>query len=190
METKPIMAADTTRKRRKGVIRRFGADKRGSVAIEFVMLIMPFTLLVFAIIETCISFAGQQIMANITDDLARSLRTGQLRAAEATPVEVRRLICEQIQVLVTSGCPGLLVDLKEYATFSAVPTAIPYTAAGDINTAGFAITPGGASTINSLRVFYRWPIMTDLMRGKLSTLPDGKTLLYSTMTWRNEPFLT
>ena len=72
--------------------------------------------------------------------------------------------------------------------FRDVPTEIPYTPAGDINSSGFAITPGGPSTINSLRVFYRWPIMTDFMRGKLSTLPDGKTLLYSTMTWRNEPF--
>jgi Flp pilus assembly protein TadG len=189
METKPILATEATKKKRWGVVRRFGADKRGSVAIEFVMLILPFTLLVFAVIETCISFAGQQIMSNITDDLARSLRTGQLRAAQATPTEVRRLVCEQIGVLVTTGCPGLELDLKEYATFSLVPTTIPYTAAGDINTADFAITPGGSSSINSLRVFYRWPIMTDFMRGKLSTLPDGKTLLYSTMTWRNEPFL-
>ena len=184
----PILATDVPSKKRCGTMRRFGKDKRGSVAIEFVMLIMPFTLLVFAVIETCISFAGQQIMANITDDLSRSLRTGQLKPALATPTEVRKRICDQIGVLVAANCPGLEIDLKNYATFSAVPTAIPYTAAGDINTAGFDITPGGPSTINNLRVFYRWPIMTDLMRGKLSTLPDGKTLIYSTMTWRNEPF--
>ena len=119
METKPILATDATKKKRRGVVRRFGKDKRGSVAIEFVMLILPFTLLVFAVIETCISFAGQQIMANITDDLSRSLRTGQLQASSSNPnAEVRKLVCEQIGVLVAAGCPGLVLDLKEYASFS------------------------------------------------------------------------
>ena len=188
METKPIPVTDATKKKRIGIMRRFGSDKRGSVAIEFVMLIMPFSMLVFAVIETCISFAGQQVMSNITDDLARSLRTGQLKQVAATPSAVRQIVCDRISILVSSGCPGLELDLKEYASFSDVPTTIPYTLAGDINTSGFAITPGGPLTINSLRVFYRWPIITDFMRSKLSTLPDGKTLLYSTMTWKNEGF--
>ena len=93
-----------------------------------------------------------------------------------------------IDVLVASGCPGLVIDLKTYANFAAVPTTIPYLPNGDINTAGFAVTPGGPLAIESLRVFYRWPVMTDFMRSRLSTLPDGKTLLYSTLTWKNEPY--
>ncbi len=188
MGTTPTSKTSEVNKKQRSLIRRFGADRRGSVAIEFVMLILPFTLLVFAVIETCISFAAQQMMANATDDLSRSLRTGKIKPADATPASIRDTICNEIEVLVSTGCPGLELDLREYANFASVPTTIPYTPSGDVNTSGFLITPGGSETINSLRVFYRWPIMTDFMRSRLSTLPDGKTLLYSTMTWRNEPY--
>lgn len=174
--------------RRFGILKRFKADSRGSTAIEFSMLILPFTLLVFAVIETCISFAAQQIMANVTDDISRDIRTGQLKPTAITAASLRTSICDGISVLVSTGCPGLEVDLKAYANFSAVPTTIPYTASGDLNTSGFTTAPGGPQSINSLRVFYRWPIMTDFMRIYLSTIPDGKTLLYATMTWKNEPY--
>lgn len=177
-----------SRKRRFAILRRFGANERGSVAVEFVMLIFPFTLLVFAVIETCISFAAQQVMANVTDDVSRSLRTGTLLPANVSAASLRLLICNQISVLVSTGCPGLVIDLNNYATFGAVPTTIPYTATGDLNEAGFTTAAGGSSAIQSLRVFYRWPIMADFMRSRLSTIPGGKTLLISTMTWRNEPF--
>ena len=59
---------------------RFLRDRSGSTAIEFALLAIPFSVLVFAILESCISFAGQQVMANVTDDIARQLRTGQLKA--------------------------------------------------------------------------------------------------------------
>lgn len=176
------------RKNRFGILKRFGKDRRGSVAIEFSMLILPFTLLVFAVLETCLSFAAQQVMANVTDNVSRSLRTGKLKPAAVTSASMFNLICSDIDVLVASGCPGLVIDLKTYATFSAVPTTIAYLGNGDINTAGFAVTPGGPLAIESLRVFYRWPVMTDFMRSRLSTLPGGKTLLYSTLTWKNEPY--
>lgn len=188
MGTTPASKTSEVNKTKRNLIRRFGADRRGSVAIEFVMLILPFTLLVFAVIETCISFAAQQIMANATDDLSRSLRTGKIKPADATPAGIRDAICNEIEVLVSAGCPGLEIDLRAYANFASVPTTIPYTPAGDVDTSGFVIAPGDALTVNSLRVFYRWPIMTDFMRSRLSTLPDGKTLLYSTMTWRNEQY--
>ena len=54
--------------------KRFVRDRRGATALEFALLALPFALLVFAILESCISFAGQEVMANITDDVARQLR--------------------------------------------------------------------------------------------------------------------
>ena len=41
---------------------------------------------------------------------------------------------------------------------------------------------------NMLRVFYKWPVMTDFMRKVMSNLKDGKTLHFATVTWQNEPF--
>jgi Flp pilus assembly protein TadG len=171
-----------------GLLSRFRRDKRGSVAIEFSMLILPFSFLMFAVIETSVSFAAQQLMSNVTDDIARSMRTAKILPADINDIKLRKLICDRISILTPTSCPELVFDLKSYATYSAVPVKIKYTAGGDIDTTGFTTQLGGAGAIQALRVFYRWPIMTDFMRGKLSTLPNGKTLLYSAMVWKNEPY--
>ncbi len=41
---------------------------------------------------------------------------------------------------------------------------------------------------NMLRVFYKWPVITDFMSKLVSNLKDGKTLHFATVTWQNEPF--
>jgi Flp pilus assembly protein TadG len=171
-----------------GLFSRFRKDRRGSVAIEFSMLALPFSLLVFAILESCISFGAQQVMANAVDNVGRDIRVGNLRTVDASAAAVREKICTQMSILVTSGCPGLVVDLNTYTTFADVPTTIPRTATGDVNTSGFGTTVGGPSIIHHLRIFYRWPYISDFIGHKMAELPDNKTLLYSSMTWKNEPF--
>jgi Flp pilus assembly protein TadG len=171
-----------------GLIRRFSRERRGSVAIEFSIMAMPFVALIFAILETCLSFATQQLITNAVDRVARDVRTGRLLTADLTGNKLKDMICNRIALMAPDGCPDLLVDLNNYASFTAVPKKVPFTAGGDINTAGFAVNPGGPSTINHMRVYYRWPVMTDFLRSSMSNMPGGKTLLLSSATWRNEPF--
>src|SRR5512142_972452 len=110
--------------RRPRALARFFRDRRGSTALEFSILALPFALLVFAILESCISFAGQEVMANITDDVARQLRTGQLRPADVAGNKLTTLICGKLQIIVSTDCPQqLLVDLREYPTFADAATA-------------------------------------------------------------------
>ena len=174
--------------------RGFGRHEGGSVVIEFAVLIVPFCLLVFAILESCIAFAAQQVLANATDDVAREFRTGRIKPADVIkdPFLVSKKICAKLEVLVTTGCPELEIDLQNYETFKeAADKQVSFTGTGknrDIDTDDFAIDPGMSGSKNQLRVFYRWPVVTDLMRRSMSNLKDGKTLLYATVTWQNEPF--
>lgn len=173
---------------------RFLGDRRGSTAIEFAMLALPFALLVFAILESCISFAGQEVMANITDDVARQLRTGQIKKADVTEVSIKQMICGRLEIIVAKDCPGLLVDLREYPTFADAATASFKIVNGEIvltqgtNELSFATTPGLAESKNMLRVFYKWPVMTDFMAKSMANLKDGNTLHFASVTWQNEPF--
>jgi Flp pilus assembly protein TadG len=173
---------------------RFLRDRRGSTAMEFAMLAVPFALLVFAILESCISFAGQEVMANITDDVARQLRTGQLRPADVAGTKLRDMICSRLEVMVAKTCPGLLVDLHEYTTFADAASAGFKIVDGDIvltqgtTTTNFRVSPGLAETRNMLRVFYKWPVMTDFLAKSMANLKDGNTLHFASVTWQNEPF--
>ncbi|MGD9812636.1 MAG: TadE/TadG family type IV pilus assembly protein [Sphingobium sp.] len=168
---------------------RLGRDRSGATAIEFTALAIPFSLLIFAILESCLSFAGQEVMANATDDIARQLRTGQIKAADLNETKLKKLICDRLEIMVAENCPGLSVDLKSYATFAAAAAVrIKLTADKDIDTTGFSVTPGPSMSKNMLRVFYRWPVITDFMRKSMSNLKGGKTLHFATATWQNEPF--
>jgi len=172
---------------------RFQRNREGATAIEFGILAVPFCLLLFAILESCISFAAQQVMSNVTDDVAREIRTGRLLAANINATSMQKKICDRLEIVVAKNCPGLEIDLRDFATFAAAAAAAPikFTGTGasqDIDKTGFAVRAGGAETINMLRVFYRWPVMTDLMRLSMSNIKNKETLLFATTTWINEPF--
>jgi Flp pilus assembly protein TadG len=172
-----------------GYLRRFSRSHEGSTGIEFTMLAIPFSMLVFAILETCISFAAQEVMTNATDDVARQLRTGQLLAKNVTKASLEKAICDRMEIMVAKGCPDLVVDLREFPTFAAAAAVkVKLTSDKDIDTTGFDVKPGKALTKNMLRVFYRWPVITDFMSKAMSNLKGGKTLHFATVTWQNEPF--
>ncbi|WP_018688864.1 TadE/TadG family type IV pilus assembly protein [Ahrensia kielensis] len=174
--------------RLRTALSRFKHNNDGATAIEFGILAIPFILIVFAVLETSLSFTAQQVMANSVDQAARKVRTGQIDPKTTNKDQFRAMICHDLELLVSSGCPELEFDLKSYKKFSDVPTTIPMETPKKLDTSGFTYEPGGAGTINHLRVFYRWPVITDIMKSHLSGLEDGKTLLYSSSTWQNEPF--
>jgi len=182
---------------RTGFLGRFLRDRSGSTAIEFVALAIPFSMLVFAILESCIAFAGQEVMANATDDLARQFRTGQLKPADLEPDTVKDAICERLEIMVGNNCKDrILVDLRKYDTFQEAAAARFKIVNGDIvltkdavdDPVSFSLTPGKSTSINMLRVFYKWPVITDFMSKWMANLNDGSTLHFASVTWQNEPF--
>ncbi len=188
-------AGDKRKAWQTGFLGRFSRDRSGSTAIEFVVLALPFSMLVFAILESCISFAGQEVMANAADDVARQLRTGQIKKVAVSENTIKNMICEKLEVIVSSDCRNQLsVDLREYGSFQEAAEVGFTITDGAIqliknNTVDeFTINPGKASTINMLRVFYKWPVMTDFMSKWMANLDDGKTLHFASITWQNEPF--
>lgn len=173
--------------------RRFLGDRRGSTAVEFAMLALPFALLVFAILESCISFGGQEVMTNITDDIARQLRTGQLRQVDVAGNKLKDMICARLEIIVAKNCPGLLVDLRAFPTFDDAAKAGFKISGADIVLTGttdttFQVQTGLAESKNMLRVFYKWPVMTDFMASSMANIQGGKTLHFASVTWQNEPF--
>jgi Flp pilus assembly protein TadG len=96
--------------------------------------------------------------------------------------------------MVAKNCPGLVVDLREYSSFADAATAGFQIVNGDIvltqgtNSMAFTVSPGLAESINMLRVFYKWPVMTDFLAKSMANLKDGNTLHFASVTWQNEPF--
>jgi Flp pilus assembly protein TadG len=174
---------------RVSLLARFVGNRKGTTAIEFAVLAIPFALLVFAILESCISFGAQQLLANATDEIARQVRTGQLTAANLDQAKLQELLCNKVSIMVGPSCAlNIHFDLENYASFADAALARTRVVDGSLVTTGFDVKPGGPLTINMLRVFYEWPVMTDFMASMMSNLSGNKTLLFASATWQNEPF--
>jgi len=166
------------------LLRRFGREKKGATAIEFALLAFPFLLVLFAIIESAVAFVAQELLTNAADDVARQFRTGRLRAGVVNEQIVRDLMCERMRVLFPSDCPGLRVDLRSFQTFAQAAEIFD----GPVLPSAYLFDPGGAEEKNVLRIFYFWPVLTNIMHDRLTNLPAGKMLLFTSQTWQNEPF--
>ena len=184
--------------------RRFRKSEDGVAAIEFGLLAFPFFLLVFATIEVFIAFAGEQLLANAVDTMGRKIRTGQItfnmgRTTDMTQVEFRAAFCEEISLMIQcseTDDQNLFLDVRQFASFGDVPKGIPRVSDklyADLDTTGFAYTPGGAGTINIVRAYYRWEVMTDLVRPYITNIrPEGERptdyLMVATAAFRNEVY--
>ncbi|UUP17725.1 TadE/TadG family type IV pilus assembly protein [Nitratireductor thuwali] len=184
------MKASEAKTRRKGLFGLFMRDRKGVAALEFAMLAAPFFILFFAIVELCISVATWQLLNNAADDVARILRTGQIKAADLDEEELRTMICDRMQFLVGNNCPPeqLIVDLKQYDTFALAAAAKMRVRNGEVVIEDRGFDPGPSQSKNKMRIVYKWSTLTGFMKSRLFNLNDGTTSLFAAVTWQNEPF--
>lgn len=188
--------------------RAVARSRDGAAAIEFALLAIPYFLVIFAILETFIAFAAEELVSNAVDTMSRRMRTGQItynlgRTTDMSRTQFRQAFCNEISILIScstseAATPSkLYVDVQTFATLSAIPTTIPKVSSdryADINTAAFKYAPGGAGTINMLRAYYRWEIITDLVRPYITTIrpSDGSMptqyLIIATSAFQNEQY--
>ncbi len=155
----------------------------GTTAIEFSMLLMPYLLLVFGIIELSLMFTSASLLEGSADSAARLIRTGQLQQSANDPETMfRDAMCGFAVVLI--DCNDIIIEvsvLNGYGDFSA-PT---YDVDGNMVSSGF---DAGASNDKILiRVAYRYSMITPIV-GPLLNGADGGTLFMSTIVLQTEPY--
>lgn len=164
----------------RGWLRRFGRDRQGSTAVEFGLLALPFLFIVFATLEIALLFMGELSLDSAVDRVGREVRTGQLDTDDMTADKFRKRICDNMTGLL--DCAKLKIDLRAYSAYGDIDPAAP--ANGDYSS--FKFERGGPGKIMALRVYYAWPVFTDIMRSSLS----GKSgfLLASVAAFRTENY--
>ncbi|MEY9167777.1 Flp pilus assembly protein TadG [Sinorhizobium fredii] len=203
-----VKASMASRRASRHLFRRLLGDRRGGTAIEFAILALPFFIVVFASIETFVAFTGEQLLANATDTLARRIRTGEItfnqgKSTDMTQAEFRQAFCDEIAILLTCSATEvdepekLYLDIREVADPSQFPAAVPRVGSGDstdLDTGGFQFAPGAGKEFTMVRAYYRWQVITDLVRPYVTNLrPAGSSmpqdyLMVATATFRNEDY--
>ncbi|MDX3977326.1 TadE/TadG family type IV pilus assembly protein [Shinella sp.] len=195
--------APTRRRPMKGLLGRLFARRDGATAMEFALLSLPFFMIVFASLETFVAFSAEQMLANATDTMARKIRMGDIRSttkdgeknAEAV---FRKAFCDEIAILMPCSTAELAkpdklyLDVRSFATYADIPKAVPMIGT-DLDTSAFKFAPGGKRSINIIRAYYRWDIVTDVVRPYVSNIraSDGSRqnyLMVATAVVQNEDF--
>ena len=142
----------------KRVFSRFRRNDRGSAAVEFSLVAVPFFALLFAIIETGIVFFAGQVLENGVQDSGRLIYTNQITNTNTTAAQFKADLCNRVSILL--NCSGIDVDVKYYAAGTAITITDPIDGAGNYDTSGlgFAVPPANATGTVVVRAFYRWPL--------------------------------
>lgn len=169
----------------KSGLRHLFRSRSGSTAIEFAILAMPFLLVVFAIFEIALLFTAELVLDKGTAYAGRMIRVGKVQQDSMTRDQFAALTCDQVKILL--DCNKLVFDVRSYPSFDDVPSNVPMSG-DDVDSSQFQFNPGRGGTIVSLRTFYEWPILTDVLRQFFAKTKDGSVILMSMSTFRTEPF--
>lgn len=169
------------------IARAASRDQRGSVLVEFSLIAIPFFMLLFGVLEVGIVFFGNSMLEKGTADAARLIRTGQVQAQNMTATQFHDYICGQISALLSCGT-NLQVDVEAFSDFGDVQIQNPINPDGTLNANLDNFEVGGPGDIVLVRTFYTWDILTPILKPFFANLANGKRLLTSASTFRNEPF--
>lgn len=165
---------------------RLCRDRRGTAAIEFALIVLPFLILAFGIIEIGCIFWGNYELDNLTTSAARLIRTGEAQSGKLTQAQIVTRICGGAVLL--TNCPTKLkISVQTFSTFASVSGPAPKDNKGNLQK-GFPYQPGGPSQVVLVTSFYEWPLFGPTSMALLSNLADGNHLLQSSAVIETEPF--
>lgn len=182
----------------RAALHRFRHDRRGSAAVEFSLVALPFFALLFAIIETAIVFFAGQVLETGVQDAGRQIYTHQLQDKTLSDAEKKTAfqkdLCDRVKVLFScSDTAKLDVDVQFYAPGVAITITDPITA-GSYNGGSlkFILPPAGSAATVVVRGFYQWPMIVTGLGYNISNIARGsdsysKRLLAATTAFHVEP---
>jgi Flp pilus assembly protein TadG len=165
--------------------RKFRADRRGGVAIEFAIVSIPFFLLIFAILETALVFFMGQLLDTAVSHAARQIRTGQANVQAWNLESFRAAVCDQ--TLGLFSCPDIYLRVEVFPNFGDIAFSAPLDEEDEFEDDG-SFSTSAPSDIVVVTAYYQWPVIVDFFGHSMATLANGRRLMTATSIFQNEPF--
>ena len=166
-------------------LKKFIKNEKGTTAIEFSLLAIPYLMLTLGIIEIAIMYASASLLEGATNSASRMIRTGELQQSGADPeTAFRDGLCDYTTVLINRN--DVVVESLTLSSFSDVATSpAQFDADGNMVSQGF--DAGGSDARILIRVAYRYEMMTPFV-GRLISGSDNSRLFMSTIVLQVEPY--
>jgi Flp pilus assembly protein TadG len=166
----------------------------GATMVEFALVAAPFIALLVALFQTTLVFFAGRVLDETVEQSSRYIMTGQAQTANMTQAQFKTWVCGQTFALF--NCNNFLINVQNYAGFSAAVTSDPVSSFNSsnqaLNSSGNVITwawsPGNPGDIVVVQVMYQWPVVLGPLGFNLSNLSNGNRLLMSTAVFKTEPY--
>lgn len=171
------------------LLRRFRRARRGSAALEFAIVVLPFFLLTIGLAEIAMIGFAQTSLDSAVSETARQIRTGRAQMGGLDKEDIQAMLCSEINTFMVLTCEGnLFIDVNRFDSFVEAGNDDVTPIEDDEFQPPDRYNPGQPSDIVVVRAYYRWEIMTPLFEPVFSNVAGGERILFSTMMFRNEPY--
>lgn len=168
--------------------RRLSRDRRGATAIEFAFISVPMLILLLGLIELGMILLVSVTLETATEFTARDIRTGVFQMSGAnTKEDFKGKVCRNMSWLSGLCQTNLYVEAETFSSFSGAGGSAP-SATEPVDPDAVCWSVGNPEDIVLVRTYFKWPIITPLLKPMLTSTSDGSRLLSTAKVFRNEPF--
>jgi Flp pilus assembly protein TadG len=172
-------------------LRRFAKANGGVAAIEFAMIIPPFLMILFVMLESGFMLFTEYVLQTSVQKAAREIRTGQAQSAGLNAAAFRAKICTIAGIII--DCTKVTVYARPENTFATLKANLPLSLnvgasyGGPPNPTNYGCgTPLQAGGVIAT---YDWKFKVPFFMSPLGNVNGGDTRrLYGIAIFRNEPF--
>jgi Flp pilus assembly protein TadG len=172
------------------IAKRFDRSEKGSAAVEFGIVAIPFFACFFAIIEVGLVFFAGQTLETAVADASRMILTGQAASQNFQSADFKNQICTAaVQTLFT--CANIAIDVETANSFGNANLSMPLNATTHLlDTSTFSYNATLPCDIVVVRVIYEWPTFVRGLGLDMASAASAshKHILMSTAAFRNEPY--
>ncbi len=171
---------------------RFAGDKRGTTAIEFGMVALPFLMFAFGIMGTGLHFFTQNSLEHAVETTARKIRTGQAQQNGTTVDQFKQMVKDEagpmidqskLQIHVQTGSEWTDITPSDCVDGSGVQT-------NGTGSGGDALGQhaGGAGEVVMVTVCYEWDLAAAMPFLQYGNMANGSAMIQASTTFRTEPY--
>ena len=163
---------------------RIGAERSwrsGVTAVETALVLPPFLLLCFGIIEVSLMHMAASNVEGQIAEAARQIKTGRI-LGPAQKAAFKQAACGSAFI----DCEDLIVDVRSFPSFNAIN--FPNFVDDEGNAAGEQFNPGDGGDVVLVRAVYKYKISTPFLATILGDQGRDTKQLQAAALFRSEPF--
>lgn len=166
------------------LLRRAISDEKGVAVLEFAFVAPIFFLLLLGILEIAVMTFVSAAFDDAGRSAARLIRIGEVQQSGTPETTFREGLCASLPDIV--DCNAISIDVRTFADFASATTDLELDADG--NPINLTFAPGGSSTVNLVRLNYRYDFFTPLIGNLISDNYTNSVLLSSLTVQMTEPY--